>query len=390
MIIEIRRNVQVFFRRCQMKIRRADNDNRREDLLAVLELGKEHGWRLTPATLNQELLRQVRHYPLGVGVLRNMAEMGLVERDGEDDQGDAYSLEYSVTEEGINALSAGKVKFLETGIYAVHMSDDPLIPEFLIDVSLEDERTNGRAFQRNFEGLPSGAKKSLEEVPLRLMDLVGRNDLLPLLMNGDSFELLELQKYCARAKPQFDTTLSIRFGDGGISLYLEAKGQKVPLDPSRVNYDSEGLFQALMRACGQIPANGRMAIVDSYDRMTEQERSNFSRGISADRVQIPGLGVFENVEIGVPLYPEDLRSAGRWANDMIRNGLEQNMDELDFLKMKAKALDRFSPLFDANVLADRTLDWGGIRESALMNRQVDRATYWKLWLTDLLSAGGRT
>lgn len=389
MIIEIRRNVQMFFRRCQMKIRRADGENRREDLLAVLELGRELGWRLTPAALNRELLRQDRHYPLGVGVLRNMAEMGLVARDGEDDQGDVYSSEYTITEEGRNALGAGRVKFLETGIYAVHMTDDPLIPEFLIDISLEDERTSERDFQRNFDGLSKGAKKSLEEAPTKLMDMVGCSDLSPLLLNGDSLELIEVQRYCARAKPQFDAALSLRFGEGSISLFLEARGQKVPLDTSRITYDQEGLFQALMRACGQTAANGLTAVVDSYDRLTAQEMSSFSRHISVQTVQIPGLGVFENLEFDVPLYPESLRSAERWADDVISGSLEQNMDELDFVRIKREALDKFSPLYNAYALNDRTLDWGEIRERAKTDKQVDRTIYWKLWLTDLISAGGR-
>jgi len=390
MMIEIRRNVEVFFRRCQMKVRRADDENRREDLLAVLELGKELGWRLTPSALNQELLLQDRHYPLGAGVLRNMADMGLVVRDGEDDRGDVYSTEYTVTEEGRNALNAGRVRFLETGIYAVHMTDDPLIPEFLIDVVLEHERTGGQAFLRNFDGLAKGAKKSLEEVPSKLGDMVGRNDLSPLLLDGDSFELLEVQKYCARARPQFDTTLSIKLEEDKISLFLEAKGQRVPLDASRITYDPQGLFQALTRACGQTPANGLMAIVDSYDHITAQEIISFSRKISESLVQIPGLGRFENVNIEAPLYPDSLRSAERWANDLLMNSLEQNMDELDFIRIKKSVVDRFSPLFNAYAMTDRTLDWREIREGARMNKQLDRTAYWKLWLTDLMSAGGRT
>ena len=369
MNIELKRKVHVYSYEAIIDIGIESN---RDDILAVLELGK--GRQINPQMVNEELLSRPGDSSHGRRVLEVMESYGLVNKD--------YSNNYDLTDAGKKALENMKVKIPEKGIYVLHLTKDPLFPNHILSYSATNKKPweEFGETRRNFhdrnkdksknQNPPKGIPKPecLNEYKKgSVVKLTGKSN--------EEIQINEIGDKLFKSDSKLNLSITIRLDEQNTSV-------KVALDDEKeIAIDSPFTMKPidiLTELFGNIQeARGKLVLPVSYDEINDSEITGMIRRniIEKDKT-IDGYGKFSLISVDkLSLMPESKLDAENWAKWHLKNSINYYFDEESYLTKRRDAAGKFVDFYDQSEIESALPDFDKFVEEVTEMEQKT-ATYW--------------
>lgn len=369
MNIELKRKVHVYSYEAIIDIGIESN---RDDILAVLELGK--GRQINPQMVNEELLSRPGDSSHGRRVLEVMESYGLVNKD--------YSNNYDLTDAGKKALENMKVKIPEKGIYVLYLTKDPLFPNNILSYSATNKKPweEFGETRRNFhdrnkdksknQNPPKGIPKPecLNEYKKgSVVKLTGKSN--------EEIQINEIGDKLFKSDSKLNLSITIRLDEQNTSV-------KVALDDEKeIAIDSPFTMKPidiLTELFGNIQeARGKLVLPVSYDEINDSEITGMIRRniIEKDKT-IDGYGKFSLISVDkLSLMPESKLDAENWAKWHLKNSINYYFDEESYLTKRRDAAGKFVDFYDQSEIESALPDFDKFVEEVTEMEQKT-ATYW--------------
>lgn len=369
MNIELKRKVHVYSYEAIIDIGIESN---RDDILAVLELGK--GRQINPQMVNEELLSRPGDSSHGRRVLEVMESYGLVNKD--------YSNNYDLTDAGKKALENMKVKIPEKGIYVLYLTKDPLFPNNILSYSATNKKPweEFGETRRNFhdrnkdksknQNPPKGIPKPecLNEYKKgSVVKLTGKSN--------EEIQINEIGDKLFKSDSKLNLSITIRLDEQNTSVKVALDDEKEIAIYSPFTMKPIDILTELF---GNIQeARGKLVLPVSYDEINDSEITGMIRRniIEKDKT-IDGYGKFSLISVDkLSLMPESKLDAENWAKWHLKNSINYYFDEESYLTKRRDAAGKFVDFYDQSEIESALPDFDKFVEEVTEMEQKT-ATYW--------------
>lgn len=308
---------------------------KREELVAILMLAREHGGKVTAVDICQQLLLG-RPESVGKVVIDRCHYLDLVDEKG------------ALTEIGNEALQTRNVFIPERGRFLILYTDDPLLPQRLLHLQpteeppLYDEIKKDRNGQRAQEV----QKDKAETLPEKLHSLEGGEFNL-LGQGGGLVTIRKIESHGISKSSDSDDDLRVilRINTSG-PPHLSVDGKfKRTLQPPNVEFE-----EAFLEALGSLrdywdDARKPPALRSSFEDLKDDERASFQKTIHLVEPKLDKWGAFENTSVDeVPVIPLTSEDATQWAEWLLIKSIDTYLTQ-DQYQIRANQCESKFPDF---------------------------------------------
>jgi len=304
---------------------------KRDDLHSILLLAEECGGRVTPRGISQKLLPG-RPESAAKALIDRCNYYEILSPSGE------------LTDAGREALKTAQVFIPERGRYVVWYTDDPLVPQQLMDLEPVDEtRLHDEVMKQDRSKKPSAQEERSQDLPDNLHFLEGKTfDLF-----GHDHGQVAIKKVEPRVVSRSpDSTDNVR-----VNLRLSSTSPAIvsidgkfnrTLPPPIVDFslawlDLLGPLSALWDASKSPPA-----LRKNFEELGEGELGSFTTNLSLREPRVTGLGSFDDMVVqGVPIVPRTEYDADSWARWLLLRSIDTYVAGPRYTELMARAIARF-------------------------------------------------
>ena len=338
MNIELKRKVDVDSYETIMEI---GIERNRDDILAVLELGRGH--QINPIMVNEELLFRPDKSSHGYRILEVLESYGLINK--------AYSDNYELTDAGKNTLENMKVKIPEKGIYVLHLTDDQLFP----DCILRYDATNKKAWQEFEETRHNFHNKNKSQKPTppkgipkpKCLNKYKKGAVVKLVgKSNEEIQINEIGDKLFRSDSKLNVFVNIRMDKQNTSVKVVSGNEKEIVVDHSFTLKPIDVLNELFGNIREV--GGKLVLFVSYDEINDTEkRRMIRRGIIEKDKTIDGYGKFSQISVNeITLMPKSELDAEKWAKWHLIDGINYYFDEKSYLKKKWGAASKFVDFYD--------------------------------------------
>jgi len=292
----------------------------RSDVIALLLIAQSNNNRLTKDIVcNKFLFRD--HDKMAENVLRRCIDYEVLDTD------------YKITEKGLQAIEDGMIYHYYNGVFYLYATNDPLIPQKILDIELCNENINFRDEIRE-----PGETTELIDIPLWMKDIENIKD--KKLFNTDKIEI-DVKSISDKIEliENYDQLVTINITSKSCILKMEGLYD----DQREINYFPN--YNTVLHLLFEERINdwdwndNKLKVVSAI--LSDSEKINFKRKISFKNPKIPDFGDFNSVSFIVNIKPKTEFDANKWANWLLKNEINDFMFEPFFVKRKQEIAKLF-------------------------------------------------
>ena len=302
----------------------------REELHAVLLLAEEHGGQATATDIANELLLG-RPESVGKAVLDRCRDLDLLDEFGR------------ITRIGREALQAGNVFIPERARYLMWYTEDPLIPQRLLNLEPRDEPDLRQevAVMKSRQANDS-KNESVQNLPDRLRSLEGRS--FSLMGRGEgtvTVRSIDMKGLTSRADPSDRVSITLRIEPSGSNLTVGGRFDRV-LPPPSLTFE-EAWFSAL-GPLAKLWARSRNppALRVIFEELSDRELMSFSKTVILAKPSLRNYGDFDETSVeDVPIFPQGRVDATKWAKWLLKESVNTYMTDEKYQRLVDACVSRF-------------------------------------------------
>lgn len=333
---------------------------KRTDIIALLMIAKSHNDKLSEKIICDEFIFR-DNKTIAKRILQRCQDLAVIDTD------------LKLTEDGINDREDGMIYRPYTGTYYIWATEDPLLPQKILNIELvDDEKIN---FQQEIKGekieFENGVRKKVE------VEIKKSIDTLPEWLK--STEKLKKIKLLDDNKTEIRIEL-IEEKIEPISVSEDLKAQITITNNSKL-ITFTGLFkdereleifpdlqsvweQILEKKYSQWDWENESLNVP-FTELKEKEIISFSKSIQFESPSIRDFGTFDSFSLNLKIKPQSDSDGQLWANWLLENQIREYMFSSLFEKykkdiktkfkgysIKLKTLDDLSKEFNKKLLMD--------------------------------------
>lgn len=304
---------------------------KREELHSILLLAQERGGRVTPSDVSQRLLLG-RPESIGRALIDRCRYYELLGPDGE------------LTDLGREALETKKVFIPERGRYRVWYTEDPLIPQRLIDVEPVDEtRLVDEIMNRDHPKKPETSSEAPIDLPDNLALLEGKSfDLFGSEHGQVVIKKIERKVLTRNLDEKDELRITLRLSPQDLPvLSLEGKFKRTLPSPvvdfERVWIELLGSFSKNWDDLKTPPA-----LRVPFEERGERELASFTIDLPLKGPTFREFGSFDDaVAYEVPVTPRTHQDATQWARWLLLRSIDAYVTSRHYEELVSKAASRF-------------------------------------------------
>jgi len=297
---------------------------KRAELNSILMLADELGGRVTAADICEKLLIG-RPPQVGKAILDRCKYLDLLDEKG------------NLSNIGRESLRSGEIFVPERGRYVLWYTDDQLFPSGFLHLEptpeshVYDEISLLRIKNEN----QTSMNDTSENIPEKISSLEGRT--FSLYGRGGGYvHIRKIDNVGIRRELDSQDNLRLQ-----LTLFAnqEAKSSfkgkfnfSGPL--KNVHLDNYWLDVLGSYANSWDTSNSYPALRTRYNDLNDTEIFTFRKTLDIRSPRLPNLGVFEDTVIqDVPIKPESLADAGKWAKSLLKKSVDNYMDQTRYEKL---------------------------------------------------------
>jgi hypothetical protein len=295
---------------------------RRDDILSVLKLADETEGPLTPEIICQELLAN-RPTRVGENIIHRLNDLDLLHNR-------------RLSESGRDALEQGLVFMPERSSYRIMWTEDPLLPQKLLDLSEEAEIPHWDPARKKNKGKDPAVDvpKGLKEIEGSVVQLLGSE--------GGTIRVEKIEGKCIPQEASSGTPLTasvtVRMGNNN-ELTLSGRYQR-RMEPPSIDFDDVWMRILLERAADW--NKKEMVLQCSFDDLSDSDRRSFTTTLELKTPTLPNLGRFNRTVVrNVPIAPRDSDDAQLWADWLLVDRMPGYLSENEFEVHKEQVAANF-------------------------------------------------
>lgn len=310
---------------------------KRDDLHSILLLADECGGRITPRDISQKLLLG-RPESAAKALMDRCNYYEILGPNGD------------LTDAGREALKTAEVFIPERGRYLIWYTDDPLIPQQLMDIEpIEETRLHDEILtkQDRSNKLAKLAQETPQDLPenLRLLegkifDLFGHEhgrvtmkkiETRIVSRHPDNTDILRVN---LRLSPNVSPTVS-----------LDGKFRRA-LPPPIVEFSQAWIDVLGAQSAAWDSSKNPPALRVSYEGLSEGELGSFATNLKLREPRVTGLGNFDDTIVqDVPIEPRTQSDANSWAKWLLLRSIDSYIMSPRYPELVERAAARFGNHF---------------------------------------------
>jgi hypothetical protein len=300
---------------------------KRDDLHSILLLAEECGGRVTPRDISQRLLPG-RPESAARALIDRCNYYEILGPNGE------------ITDAGREALKTASVFVPERGRYLVWFTDDPLVPQQLMDLEpVEETKLHDEVLTKQ----DRSSKEKPQNLPDELHSLEGKT--FDLFGNGHGQVAIKKieQRVVYRSPNDKDMVrLDLRLSSSFLPMVsLDGKFKRTLSQP-RIEF-SKAWIDLLGPLSAQWDASSNPSVLRlGYDGLSEGDLGSFATNLRLREPRITGLGSFDDAIVqDVPIAPRTQSDASRWAKWLLLRSIDTYIAQSHYPELVKKALAKF-------------------------------------------------
>jgi len=301
---------------------------RREELLAILMLAEEHGGKVSPKDVSQELLQE-RPELVGKAIVDRCRDLGLLDESG------------VITPIGREALRTGNVFVPEKGRYVLWFTEDPLVSQKLIHIEPKEEsylndevaiiKTRGTKQVTEPEPLP----KKIMTLARGIYDLMGKG------AGSVVIRTIEANGLTCPLGPGDNARVTLRIDHKDSRLEISGGFERLLKAPS---LDFQEVWISALGPLARLWAHSRdsPALKTSFDELSSKELTSFSKTVTLTRPTLERYGEFDDTSVDdVPIVPRTSADAASWARWLLKRSVIGYADDERYKRLVESCMSRF-------------------------------------------------
>jgi len=305
----------------------------RTDIIALLLIAQANNNQLSREIVCRDFIFR-EHNQMAETILRRCIEYEVLDN------------EYKITQEGFQAIRDGMVYRYHNGRFYIYVTDDPLIPQRILDIEFVNENINFRNEIRE----PGENKINLIDIPQWLKDVEKVED--KQLFNIDKTEI-NVKSISEKVELLEKIELIVTINLTKKSCILKTSG--IFNDQREIHYfpKFQAIWEELManRITDWDWNNNKLKV---HCNLTDNEKISFRKKISFKSPNINNFGSFDSLSIEVEIKPKTEADANEWANWLLCHDINDFLFDTAFVERK-KQISMLFPDFNVDFLSHKAL-----------------------------------
>jgi len=351
----------------------------RDDIISILMLSKENESHITAEAICNELLGG---RPLSMGNLLIQRCMNL----------ELFDEKFNLTELGNSSIESQQVFLPERGLYRIICTQDPLLPEKLLDIeplAVDTLKSDIQSEKNNRNDKENQEKGKIEFLPDWILELEGK--IVNLI--GSSKDQIKVNKIEKKGEYQIEENMEqlkaqLVLEDNGAANFSVSDLFTEKLKPPSISFDE--VWKNLL---GSKASDWDESITPNklrfrFEELTEKELNTFLKNIKFSNPSIPNYDNFEETLVkDIPIGPKSQEDANKWAKHHLLHAIESYSFHKTYIQL-VKKIKLKLPEFNLNLPSEEelTLD---LRNNFLKKQERMPAYYWFIQAPLDLNPGGR-
>ena len=319
---------------------------KRTDIVALLMIAKSHGDVLSEKIIyNEFIFRENR--TIAKRILQRCQDLGVIDEN------------LKITKDGINAREDGMIYRPYTGTYYVWATEDPLLPQRILNIEIVGEKINFKkeilgprnteevTIEKNIESLPEWLKDTEKIQNIKLLGEKKRDIRIEAIQ-----EKIEPISVSVELKAQINLTIHsklIKFtglfeDERELSLFPDIRSVWKQLLGNR--YDQWDWDDKTLKV--------------SLKELNEKQILSFIKIFEFDSPKIENFGIFNDFSLNLNIRPQSDTDAESWGNWLLENQIKEYMFPITFENYKEGISKKFKgykiKLHDLDELSRRFID----------------------------------
>ncbi len=300
---------------------------KRTDIVALLMIAKSHNDTLSEKIIYDEFIFR-ENKAMANRILQRCQDLGLIDEN------------LKITDDGINAREEGMIYRSYTGTYYVWASEDPLLPQKILNIEIIEEKINFKneiLRQRNTE--EGTIEKNIESLPEWLQDIKQIKNIKLLDKNKREIRIESIQE---KIEPNF---VSEKLK---AQIYLTAESKLIKFNGLFKDERELSIFPDIRSVWKQLLGDRyslwdreEQALKISFKESKERELLSFTKVLSFISPKIENFGVFNDFSLEIKLKPQSNTDAELWGNWLLENQIKEYMFPGVFEKYKEEINKKF-------------------------------------------------
>ncbi len=300
---------------------------KRTDIVALLMIAKSHNDKLSDKIIYDEFIFR-ENKAMANRILQRCQELGLIDEN------------LKITEEGVNAREEGMIYRSYTGTYYVWASEDPLLPQKILNIEIIDEKINFKneiLGQRNSE--EGTIEKNIESLPEWLKDTEQIKIIKLLDKNKREIRIESIQE---KIEPNFvSEKLKTQICLTADSKLIKFSGLFEDERELSIFPDIRSVWKQLLGKRYPQWNWEEWALKISFEELKGKEILSFTKMLSFNSPKIENFGVFDDFSLKIKLRPQSDTDAELWGNWLLENQIKEYMFPGVFEKYKEEINKKF-------------------------------------------------
>lgn len=305
----------------------------RTDILADIKIAAENNNQLdTRIICDQFIFRD--HPVMAERILKRCQDFGLIDEEG------------NLTDDGFDAIRDGQIYHPHTGVYEIWATQDPLLPQCLLDIRLVEDSINFRdEIHNEKQNSPYDKNTQIETKTIEI--LPGWIQNLGVLLN---IQLVDDAQRDVRIEhiEEKGELLSVS-KDLIAKVYLSEESKELQLEGLFNTTRNIENFPSFVEVWEQFLGNNinywdwnTRKFAKSFESLSDIEKSTFQTTLRFNRPEIKQFGVFDSFSSRkIPLKPMNASDANHWASWLILKNLSNYIFPEYFETLKADIKKKF-------------------------------------------------
>lgn len=319
---------------------------KRTDIVALLLIAKSHSDVLSENIINNEFIFR-ENRTVAKRILQRCQDLGVIDEN------------FKITKDGINAREDGMIYRPYTGTYYVWATEDPLLPQKILNIEIVGEKINFKKEilgSRNTEEVST--VKNIESLPEWLKDT---EKIKNIKLLGEKKRDIRVESIQERIEPisvseELEAQIELRTHSKLIKFTgLFEDERELALFP-----DLHSVWEQLIGTRYEQWNWDDETLKVSLKELNENEILSFIKKFEFDSPKIENFGNFNDFSLNLNIRPQSDAEAESWANKLLENQIKEYMFPNTFENYKEGINKKFKDykikLQDLDELSMRFID----------------------------------
>jgi hypothetical protein len=301
----------------------------RSDIISLLKIAQSHNNQLSEKIICDEFIFRDNR-TMSKRILKICGEFGVIDEN------------FKINEDGFQALLDNKIYRPQTGTYIVWATQDPIIPQRILNLEIFDENSNlkNEIYGYRYEKSDSGERLKREIEPVKLESVPEWIHEVTYSENIKMFDELKNEIRIQKIEEKIEPLIEER--SLYATIHIEADGIKLSLEglfeDSRllsIFPDYKTVWNILLKEDALNWNWDRESLKISYVSLSLKEKLSMHKNLVFQNPVIQQFGPFENLKVSnILIEPISAEEADEWANWLLRKKISTYLftDQFNLLK----------------------------------------------------------